>query len=171
MRYVVTGHARSGTTMLFRMMLAGGLNTTIQNRNLLKGSKSYHPNPHGYYEYDGEEFPDEYAIKDLGYSDTRKVDGVHLVVGIKRNYKEVAESFPRSFGAARHVPNEQQYLLHYEKIKLFCGKHGFQYIEVNYNEITKDAKRVLVKISDFGFPIDINKAVSIFEESLYRNRA
>ena len=168
MRYIVTGHNRSGTNMMFRCLVAGGIPTNVKAKQLTIGSRSYHPNPKGYFEYEGEPFPDGHIIKHNGM-DPKDHDADCFAIVMKRDWLEVCASHDRAFGAT-HGVTKSSYEGYYEKLIKGLSKAGIGFMLVDYRDFTYSPKPVLALLKLKGLPIDIDKAVAELDDNLYRNK-
>lgn len=185
---VVSGLPRSGTSMMMKMLEAGGLE--IMTDNIRKADAD---NPKGYYELE--------AVKQLDKSDDRawlanargKVVKVisqllrelpanctYKVIFMRRNMEEILAS-QKQMLIRRGEPTDR--ISDDELAKLF-EKHliqieawlkqqpNFDVLYVHYNDILKNPTEYTPRINGFlGDSLDVDKMNGVIDKSLYRQRA
>jgi hypothetical protein len=184
---VVSGLPRSGTSMLMKMLEAGGLQVVTDGRRTADED-----NPKGYYEI--ERVKDLAQEKDKRYlADARgKVLKVisfllkslpanlnYRVVFIRRNLDEVLASQSKMLlrrGEADDTPLERmRELLEADVWRAgYLLRHAPQFdaIEVQYAELVARPREHARRIAEFlGRGLDVQAMVSAVDPALYRNRA
>jgi hypothetical protein len=171
MSFVVTGHNRTGSNLLFRMLVAGGLPTQVQRKELNLGSAHYHPNPHGYYEYTGEPIKAGEIIKHNGLADAGlPAELFHAVIVIRRDYDEVLLSHCKCFGAS-HGLTKQGYQTHYKRLYAWLNKHYLKHVTVEHTDLIRAPLQTLIGLQENGIPIArLRRAVALVDPTLYRCR-
>jgi hypothetical protein len=184
---VVSGLPRSGTSMLMKMLEAGGL------PHLGDGLRTAdEDNPKGYYEL--ERIKDLACEKDKGYlRDARgkvvKVisfllkslpgDNNYRVVFIRRDLEEILASQKKMLarrGEADDTPEGRMRELFQDDLwratYLLKHKPQFEWMEVNYTEILAKPQELARRIAEFlGGGLDVDKMAGVVDLELYRNRA
>ncbi len=184
---VVSGLPRSGTSMMMKMLEAGGL--PILTDNLRTPDED---NPKGYYEFE--------RVKKLNKGDTAwlpEADGKavkvisallkHLpqgydyrVIFMHRNLKEVLASQRKMLAHRGEDPDKTDE----EEMMTLFSKHirhvlewvrrqpNFSLLEVRYNAVLRDPEAHARQVNAFlgGF-LDERAMAEVIDPSLYRNRA
>ncbi len=182
---VVSGLPRSGTSMMMKMLVAGGMEAMTDNIR-----KADEDNPKGYYEVEKVKKLAENASW-LGEARGKAIKIIssllkylpeeyqYKIIFMRRNMDEVLKSQSRMLIRRGHESNEENN----EKMKGLFSKH-LQDIEnwlkaqsniavmyIHYNEILKEPARNIEKINQFfGSTLDVDKMMDIVDPSLYRQR-
>jgi hypothetical protein len=184
---VVSGLPRSGTSMMMRMLHAGGMPTLTDESRGADES-----NPHGYFEFSPTK--DAGAGADLRWLDEAKGKAVKLVspllehlpsrynyrvIFMQRDLREVIASqnvMLARRGEAASTMTEAELLAAYETHlrvvrRLIAGRPGMSSTEVNYADALDhplaQARRI---IAFLGRPLDEAAMAGAVDPSLYRNR-
>jgi hypothetical protein len=185
--YVVSGLPRSGTSMMMRMLEAGGV------RPFTDGGRSADiDNPEGYYEFerakDLEKEPDKswvrgargHALKVISFL-LRHLpdDNAYRIVYMRRHLDEVLKSQDKmldrlgnaSPGADLEAMKEA-YRNDIVAARLFARKQPYmEMIEVDYRATVEDPAASAREVSRFlGLPLDEAAMAAAVKASLYRNR-
>ncbi len=184
---VVSGLPRSGTSMLMKMLEAGGLQVVTDGQRAADED-----NPKGYYEVE--------RVKDLAREkDKRYLAGArgkvvkiisfllkslpanlnYRVIFVKRNLDEVLASQRKMLvrcGEADDTPEERmRELLETDLFRAgYMLRHApqFESIEVQYAELVARPEEEARRIAAFlGGRLDVRAMVSVVDPALYRNRA
>jgi len=168
---VVSGLYRSGSSMMMQILEDGGIDPIYHYLN-----KDQH-NENGYYEIDERRSERVYAEIIAGlYPDScikvlvpfiKKNKIIHLadrVIFIERDIYEVVDSTNKKWG---YKPYNRALLKQLNEVKKFIDEQQIQSITLNYNEILDNPEQGL---SPLKFFIDIEKAVSVVEERLYKTK-
>jgi hypothetical protein len=169
MKYLVTGHNRSGTNMLFRMVHAGGIPTLTEGKTMPLGSIGYNPNPWGFYESVVSDITDGHLVKINGIQNHQLHDDFIAAV-IRREWSEVEMSHCKAFGAT-HGVTVDSYNKHYERLEEILSTHNIPYVVLTYSDVVRNMFTSLHKLIDIGFPINPYQAASQYTDYLYRNKA
>ena len=183
---VVSGLPRSGTSMMMKMLEAGGLPILTDNLRVPNDD-----NPRGYYEFE--------RVKKLSEGDTAWLDAaagkvvkiitqlvIHLpdthmyrVVVMRRNIPEVlasqAKMLERRGESGGGVSDEQMTALfekHLTQVYAWMDQRpNLEYIDVSYNETLSDPMPTVERLRAFlGDDLDPIAMAQVVDSSLYRNR-
>lgn len=183
---IVSGLPRSGTSMMMKMLDAGGIPPFTDNLRTPDED-----NPKGYYEYE--------RVKKLPEGDTewlREAKGKavkvisalleHLpdeyqykILFMRRNMDEILASqrqmLIRSGKPTDKVSDEQMaalYRKHLAKVETWLQeKPNMSVLYIDYNAMLKDARPHLEQINRFlGNYLDIDKMAQVIDPNLYRQR-
>ena len=182
---LVSGLPRSGTSMMMKMLAAGGVE--IYTDQIRQPDED---NPQGYYEVE--------KVKEL-YKDAtwmRKLQGgavkvisfllYHVPVSMKfkvifmqREMSEILQSQQKMLARANQqtTPDEdealaQKFTTHLAKIVEWLGKQrNMDCLYVNYNQVLADPRPVVAEIQRFlELPLNTEAMLAAVDASLYRNR-
>lgn len=183
---VVSGLPRSGTSMMMKMLEAGGL--PILTDNLREADAN---NPNGYYEFERvKELPNgDYGwIPEAGGKVVKIVTGLvmHLpsdykfkVIFMQRAMKEVLSSQKKMLGRLGReddrVEDEKMkkiYQEHLKQVNAWIAKQpNIEVLYVNYNTMLGSPHESLQKISEFlGGDMNVNVMAAVVDKELYRER-
>jgi hypothetical protein len=181
---VVSGLARSGTSMMMRMLEAGGvavLSDGIRRADL--------DNPHGYYEFEAVKGL-EYDVSWVPRAKGKAVKVIHRllqylpstihykVVFMRRQLDEVVASWNemvrpsgQTVAAVARFTRQLRRELH-DAEKWLSNQNNLDVLYVNYNLTLNDAEIAAVRIREFlALDLDVNRMQSVVEPLLYRQRA
>lgn len=182
---VVSGLPRSGTSMLMKMLEAGGIEPLTDR---LRTADS--DNPKGYYEFERvKKLPADTEWLEDARGKVVKVlaelikelpgDYLYRVIFIQRNIEEMIKSQKRMLLRRGEDPDkildeELKILLkkYLKMIKYFIdNKSNMKVLYVNYNEIMQNPGENVREINRFcGGTLDGEKMISVIDKDLYRNR-
>ena len=183
---VVSGLPRSGTSMLMKMLTAGGLQAMV---DYVREADS--DNPRGYFEFE--------RVKDLtGETDKSWIreargkcikvishllrdlpdENFYLIIMAERDLGEVIASqniMLRKRGEANSADDEkvvELYKKHLISAKILANvRPNMKMLEVRYSEALDDPRSCAERINKFlGGGLDIDKMKKAVEQQLYRNR-
>jgi len=184
---IVSGLPRSGTSMMMKMLAAGGLPLLIDN---LRTSDD--DNPEGYYEFE--------PVKKLGKGDSNwladaqgKVVKViaalltHLpsaytyqIVFMRREMPEILASQRKMLINRGEDPNKidddeiaRLFEMHLSKVISWINNQpNMKRIDVNYNQLLKDPRPQAEQINQFlGMTLNVEEMVKVVNPDLYRQRS
>ena len=184
---VVSGLPRSGTSMMMKMLEAGGLDVVTDNIR-----KPNEDNPKGYYEFE--------RVKKLPDGDTAWLDQAegkvvkiisqllmslpegytYHVLFMRRHIEEILASQRRMLERRGEDPDKvddaemaQLFAKHLEKVFAWMDRQPYvHYLEVDYNRALADPQPTAERINEFlGGELDVEKMVGVVDPSLYRQRA
>jgi broad-specificity NMP kinase len=182
---IVSGLPRSGTSMLMKMLEAGGLEPLTDNIRAPDDD-----NPKGYYEFERV----KQLEKDKSWLPEAKGKAVkvismllkHLppeyfykVTFMQRNMEEILasqkEMLIRRGESGSKVTDEElaeKFHLHLQKIEEWMASQpNFDVIYVKYNEVLQNHRGYCIKINEFlDNRLDVEKMVGAVDDALYRQR-
>ncbi len=190
MRYIVSGIHRSGTSMMMKCLIDGGINPVYSEKResrMRSGDKEdYELNPDGFWEVGQANYmqfgytstlPDECCVKIQSIGLPILSSGEYKIVFMRRNPETIKISYIRAFG---EIDFDKQYgdnwLEYYEEltsgvIGIMRQRRDVDLIEVNYNDVVNNPELEMNKLKDFGIPIDVNKAKLVPNTEYRRNEA
>jgi hypothetical protein len=181
---IVSGLPRSGTSMMMRMLEAGGMPALTDQVRAADAD-----NPRGYYEFE----PVKRTKHDASWlpgARGKAVKMVHLllydlpatetyrVVFMRRNLAEVVASqaamLQRTGKQGSSLPSEQLIRVYEDQLRKvltwLAGQRNFQTLEVDYNAIVTDPRPHVQRVAEFFDGLDANAMIAAVEPSLYRQR-
>jgi Sulfotransferase domain len=183
---VVSGLPRSGTSMLMKMLEAGGL--PVVTDDLRSADED---NPKGYYE--DERVKDLHQAGDKAWlQDARgkvvkiisfllkslPADNNYQVLFMHRNLREIVASQNKMLvrrGERNDTTDERAVALLEEQVRdarFFLRRPQFEVLEMNYGEILQGGRPQAQRITEFlGRPLDVEKMAQVVDVQLYRNRS
>lgn len=176
--YVVTGYHRSGTTMMTRAVSEASELEVVRSRSVEAIVRSreanrsqYDPNPNGYYMPPRAVLPHNVPgklIKTPLYQWQQIEPGNYLVVLIERLPQERALSWQKAFGFAQEDP----VMIEQNELGLanLLARTDVKLARFRYHEVIQEPLRHFKQLKAQGWPIDPNKAASLVDPRLYRNR-
>ena len=183
---VVSGLPRSGTSMMMKMLEAGGL--PILTDNLREADAN---NPKGYYEFERvKELPNgDYGwIPEAGGKVVKIVTGLIMnlpsdtrfkVIFMQRAMKEVLSSQKKMLGRLGREDDKVEddkmkkiYQEHLKQVNSWIAKQSnIEVLYVNYNTMLDNPLESLGKINEFlGGAMDMNVMAGVVDKELYRER-
>lgn len=182
---IVSGLPRSGTSMMMKMLEAGGL--PIYQDGLRQADAD---NPKGYYE--AEKVKD--LAEDASWLPAAAGHGIKIIsslltclppdlrykiIFMRREMPEVLASqqtmLLRSGHHQSQVSDEvmsAKFSIHLRKIGKFLEERGIEVLEVTYGEVLTDPASQAARVSSFlgGF-LDETKMIQVVDNALYRQRS
>jgi hypothetical protein len=184
---VVSGLPRSGTSMMMKMLEAGGLDLLIDGQR-----RADEDNPKGYYEFERVKQLDK---GDQGWLPEAQGKGVkvisallqHLppaytyrVIFMEREMQEILAS-QRKMLVRRAKPTDQVddatlaalYAQHLAKVQAWlAAQPSTSVLPVSYNQLLQEPYPHLLRINQFlGDRLDVGRMASMIDPVLYRNQA
>lgn len=183
---IVSGLPRSGTSMMMRMLEAGGIPVLVDNIR-----KADVDNPRGYYEFEPvkktKEDPSWLAdapgrVVKMVYRLLRDLPADHTyhVVFTRRHLDEVIKSqdvmlehLGKDGGS---LPKEKLRSLYEQQLQEFddwiAAQPNFRVLYTNYNETLGDPRKTATAVARFlGGKLNVDAMVATVEPELYRQRA
>ena len=184
---VVSGLPRSGTSMMMKMLEAGGASVWVDGVRSADDQ-----NPKGYYELERvkelDKNPDKAWVQE-GRGRAVKVissllehlppDNNYQVLFMSRNLQEVLDSQSKMLsqrgedgGAVSDAALQTFYETHLRKVKRFLAQQpGFSALEVTYADVLREAATMARRIDAFlGANLDVARMAAAVDQQLYRNR-
>jgi hypothetical protein len=183
---VVSGLPRSGTSMMMRMLEAGGL--PILTDNLREADAN---NPKGYYEF---ERVKQMKEGDLAWLSDAVGKVVKIVTGLitylppeykykvifmKRDLSEILSSQKKMLGRLGkeddNIPDDKMAKVYEDHLKQVKGwlvrQPNIEMLSVNYNIMIADPAESLQKVNEFlGGDMDVKVMAGVVDKKLYRER-
>lgn len=186
MIYIVSGYMRTGTSMMMDALSAGGLdaakNPNRDKLNQFYGDDFYKPNPNGFYELSRQEylqpnFPTTYdgkLLKLLHGGLPFMTPHQYRIVFMRRNPEEIRQSYDAFFGGintrVKHVVENYKRVMDDVINRLRNRKDIHSLAIFEYREVVDNPKPHFEKLVQTGWPIDVEKAAGVVDESLCRFR-
>lgn len=182
---IVTGHPRSGTSMMMHALARGGLEPAYSAAWDIKTVKpnGYVQNPNGFYELSLEDqlhpwFPARHWGKliKVGYVQLGGLaPGNYRVLFMLRHPREIRMSYEALGEATARQPLHWRTEADYEPLmKRFMAaaamRADMHLLEVWYHDVMADPLATFARIRDFGFAIDVARAADAIDSALYRHR-
>lgn len=183
---IVSGLPRSGTSMMMRMLEAGGV-PVIQDHVRTADVD----NPNGYYEFEPakktkedpswlEDAPGRVVkmVYQLLYD--LPADREYRVLFMRREMDEVLASqrkmLQRLGKPTDGVSDEMMATMFRKQLAKFeewiAAQPNFKVLEIGYNQLVDDSDELVASINDFlGGDLDVEAMREVVDPSLYRNRA
>jgi hypothetical protein len=182
---IVSGLPRSGTSMMMRMLEAGGMPILTDNAR-----QADVDNPHGYYEFERvKQLSKDTSWLDNAYGKAVKMVYLLLydlprnhdyrVVFMRRKIAEVIasqEAMLRRQGKKSEASDDTQLARlfhgHLQKLDAWIeNQENFSVLSVSYNDIINNPERIVMDIDQFlGRKLDTQAMAKVFDPSLYRQR-
>lgn len=183
---IVSGLPRSGTSMMMKMLEAGGLK--ILTDNLREADAN---NPKGYYEFERVKqmkdgnlawLPDAVGkvVKIVtGLIIYLPSDYKYKIIFMKRDLDEVLSSQKKMLGRLGkeddNIPDDKMAKVYEEHLKQVKGwlvrQPNIEVLYVNYNTMVADPTESLHKVNEFlGGNMDIQVMSAVVDKELYRER-
>lgn len=183
---IVSGLPRSGTSMLMKMLAAGGV--PIVTDNIRQPDRD---NPRGYYEYEKV----KHLQKDSTWVHTMRGKAIkvisfllyHLPVNlhykvlfVQRDMQEILVSQKKMLDRLGQQTNSvdervlaQKFETHLQKVKEWLNaQQNMECFYVNYHAIVKEPLRGAQEIQRFlQVPLRVEEMAAVVDPSLYRSRA
>ena len=183
---IVSGLPRSGTSMMMKMLEAGGLPPLTD-----KLRTADEDNPKGYYEFERVKKLDKGDIAWLSEAQGKAVKVIsalltylpptctYRIIFMHRAMPEILASqkkmLIRRQGDADDTSDEEMAGLYTEHLRQvdswISGRPNIKRIDINFNEILKNPQPYIERINNFLDGIlDTGKAEAVIDSSLYRQR-
>ena len=182
---IVSGLPRSGTSMMMRMLEAGGI--PVLTDNLRKPDED---NLKGYFEYEQVKLIEEDQSW-LPQAEGKVVklisallkhlppDYHYKIIFMRRKIEEILASQKRMLERRGEpsdtVPDDlmaQLFENHIQEVQAWMDSHpSIDYIEVDYNKALENPEEVIKRVTEFlGCDLDESEMMKIIEPRLYRQR-
>jgi hypothetical protein len=179
--YVVSGHPRSGTSMMMHALITGGLDGAYSSPRAQPVDAAYSPNPNGFYELvKGEQLEPWHPWKFQGkvmksiYSMLPQIaPGNYKVLYMLREPSEIRKSLSRANKRAQdNVLTDDDYFKKMSRyLSIADARTDMQVLQVWYGDVVSKPEEQFERIRDFGVPIDARAAAAVVNHRLYRNRS
>ena len=176
--FIVTGHFRSGTSMVMQALTAGGINPIHRNGEPKKFNitDDYHPNPNGYYQMYPKDIDRISKFIHLVPERIMKIHtpwweymplGNYTVIYIVRDPAEVAMSLQKCTGTKYSALD---FNIDHNAATMDILNKGGNVIRLDYRDVVESPLRHMRFLSKYGWPIDVIAAAKAINPSLYRHR-
>jgi hypothetical protein len=181
---IVSGLPRSGTSMMMRMLEAGGMAVVVDHIRTPDAD-----NPNGYYEFEQvKKLKEDVTFLDHMYGKVVKMvsmllyelpqDKTYKIIFMRRDLTEVLASQEIMLQRnGKSVPGDGTDLgrifdKHLGEITSWLAQQdNMQVLYVNYNEVMAQPRTSAEAVSHFlGNRLDVSKMVAVVDHTLYRNR-
>ena len=183
---IVSGLPRSGTSMMMKMLEAGGVE--ILTDNLRTADQD---NPKGYYELEVvKELPNNTAwLKEAPGKGVKIIsqllkelppDYTYRIIFIRRKMEEILAS-QRQMLIRRGEPTDsigdekmaKMFKLHLMQVQSWLDKQSnIEVLYVHYSDVLENPAANVEKINRFlGYTLDVNEMMGVVDKSLHRQRA
>ena len=183
---IVSGLPRSGTSMMMKMLEAGG--QAILTDNLREADAN---NPKGYYEFErvkNMKDGDFVWLSDAVGKVVKIVTGLimflpsdynYKIIFMRRDLNEVLSSQKKMLGRLGkeddNIPDDKMAKIYEEHLKQVKGwlikQPNIEVLYVNYNSMLGDATEPLNKVNTFlGGSMDVSVMSAVVDKELYRER-
>lgn len=182
---IVSGLPRSGTSLMMRMLAAGGLPVLTDGRR-----RADHDNPRGYYEFEAvkQTKADPSWLAGAGGKAVKMVSRLlpdlplgyrYRVVFMRRDMGEILAS-QQTMLRRKGIPYDPSadaemarlFAAHLAEIEQWlAAQENFAVIYLWYNELLSDPQRELRRLNEFfRHTLDTSRMAEIIDPALYRNR-
>lgn len=182
---IVSGLPRSGTSLMMRMLNAGGIPALCDEHRTPDAD-----NPNGYYEFEDVKSIEHYdswidrapghAVK-MVYSLLKHVpvDRSYRVVFMRRHVDEILQSQKMMLernGIPTEIPDAQMRALFERELRQFYSwlpaQSHLKLINISYNELMSRPDSTIAQINrHFDYHLDSDAMIRVVDPSLYRHRA
>jgi hypothetical protein len=182
---IVSGLPRSGTSMMMRMLEAGGMEVVIDNVRQADAD-----NPYGYYEFEKvKKIKEDASFLEETHGKAFKMVSLLLyelpkakqykIIFMKRNIDETLASQKVMLGRGGkgveedNIGMKRAFENHIHQITLWLAQQEHtDVMYVNYHDVLEDALASAQAINQFlGNRLDVRKMAAIVDQALYRHRA
>ncbi|MBL8810240.1 MAG: sulfotransferase [Planctomycetaceae bacterium] len=182
---IVSGLPRSGTSMMMRMLEAGGIPALTDELRTPDED-----NPNGYYEFEDVKSIEDYSkwidrapghsVK-MVYSLLKNLptDREYRVLFMRRNVDEILQSQKKMLerkGITTDIPDAMMKALFERELRQFYSwipsQTHLQLVNISYNDLLSNPEGTIDQINrHFGETLDTEAMVRLVDPGLYRNRA
>lgn len=182
---IVSGLPRSGTSMMMKILDAGGLEILTDHIRTADDD-----NPKGYYEF---EIVKQLPAKDFKWLETASGKGVKIIsfllqylpknyqykiIFMRRSIHEILASQTQMLSRRGENSNtdddqmENTYQEHLKRTRVWlANQSNIQVLYIDYNELIKDPQKSINQVHEFlQLPLDLAKMLEVPDASLYRQR-
>lgn len=166
-KIVLVGQPRSGTSMMMRLLEAGGIDCEYGES---KGDKEKFRNIHGFFEIEKPSYTK--CFKCWNPSFLHKVPKDWKVIYIERDVYSILQSWKDVNNKNDLKKIKEQVEVRRSNIKRILINNSFDVLKVTYKQVNDNPLEMANKIKDFLHPIKFNaiKASKMVDKNLYKNR-
>ena len=182
---IVSGLPRSGTSMMMRMLEAGGMDIVTDNIR-----KADDDNPRGYFEYERvKKLKEDPSCLDVCHGKAVKIISMLLLdLPPERNYKvifmlrEMQETLSSQRVMLQRLGKKdddisdekmaEKFEKHLRQVEAWIDKQmHVDVLYLKYNEVIDESLRYARRVNEFlGKNLNVDKMVAVVEKALYRQR-
>jgi hypothetical protein len=182
---VVSGLPRSGTSMMMRMLEAGGMEIVTDNIR-----RADDDNPRGYFEYERvKKLKEDASCLDICHGKAVKIismllldlppDKRYRVIFMRREMQETLSSqrvmLQRLGKKEDDISDEkmaEKFEKHLRQVEAWIDKQDYlDVLYLKYSEVIEDSQKYAERVNQFlGKDLNVAKMVGVIEKSLYRQR-
>lgn len=183
---IVSGLPRSGTSMMMRMLEAGGLTPLIDGIR-----QADDDNPRGYYEFERVKKvkEDQGWLEDARGKVVKMVSALladlpprytYRVIFMRRKMEEILASQRRMllrnakpWSDADDVRMRDLYQAHLRQVETWISRQRhLSALYVSYNDLLQSPREHALRVNEFlGGALDVGEMVSVIEQGLYRQKS
>lgn len=191
MRYIVSGVHRSGTSMMMKCLIDGGISPIWDNYRELSMRQNdrndYKLNPDGFWEVGQRHYmklgytstlPDDICVKIQAIGLPILSSGDYKIIFMRRNPEAIIKSYIKSFGQDIYDKEygNRDFFEYYENltggvIDIMSERKDVELIEMDYNYVVDHPLDAMKQIKDFGVPIDLSSSIKVPKREYRRNEA
>jgi len=187
MIYIVSGIARSGTSMMMAALVEGGIkpiwSREREKRMSLNNTLNYMVNPDGFYEVGLDEYMRLGFTSDLPHESCVKIQALGLpilspckgykIIMMRRDPEAIKQSYIKAFNEKEFNRKYEDWPTHYwtllDGVKgIMQQRRDVELLEVHYDDVIENPKGQFERIKAMGVPIDIDKAISVVKPEFRR---
>ncbi len=182
---IVSGLPRSGTSMMMKILDAGGLEILTDHIRTADDD-----NPKGYYEF---EIVKQLPVGDISWIETAGGKGVKIIsfllqylpkkyqykiIFMRRSIHEILASQTQMLNRRGENTDtddskmEETYQEHLKRTRVWlANQENIKVQYIDYNELIKDPQKSIKQVHEFlQLPLDLPKMLEVPDASLYRQR-
>lgn len=179
--YIVSGRPRSGTSMMMRAVIAGGLQGRYRKEQqpykerVLENGEIYHFNPHGVFEGGVIDYSSGGGTKQVCKRFGRQLPHlpvvnnlIYNIVFLVRAEEEIIASLNTAFPRNDYSISSFWSL---EKVKAYIAqRNDFNAVFLNFTDVIFRPREAFKRLATAGWPLDVDKACATVDVNLYRHR-
>lgn len=186
MIYIVSSFHRSGSSMMMKCLIAGGMNAVWDNcqedLNKTAHRKGYYPNPNGFFALEDYKYKTPFFIKEhdkklIKCPYNRLLDlpkHSYKLIFMKRDPYEIRKSMAEfspycSWGTNEAITHFYDLIVG-ELTNKITSRGDIDMITINYKDVVNNPMLEFTRISQNGWNINPSLCVSMVDDTLYRNR-
>ncbi|MCG7945851.1 MAG: hypothetical protein N0C84_05835 [Candidatus Thiodiazotropha taylori] len=186
MIYVVSGIHRSGTSMMMKVLMEGGIKpywSKLREKQMMRGRDEYEINPDGFWEVGQQQYmqmgftstvPDESCIKiqAIGLPILSAAKGYKIVL-MRREPEAIKQSYQKAFPKDNFEAMYPSWPSHYWQLLdgvkgIMEARRDVDLIELWYDDALADPHGAVDKLISHGFPLRSPKSAALVINPEYR---
>ena len=179
--YIVSGYMRTGTSMMMKALIAGGIDAKYDNKREVMRKKHaddfYDPNYGGLYEldrsdYQDSNFPDAYKgklIKCLGPGIAKMKPSEDIkMIFMRRDGEEIRQSYEAFFNAKHLLAKDldikiERFIAEAQNRKDISNLQIFW-----YRDVVENPRKYFEILKENGWDIDVDNAINVVNPEMCR---